>query len=70
MRLEAGTAHVACTQDWSKSWLETAGLNTVRPEFVDDGEGNIKSFSILQTAPENHPTLRYHKFDVRAVQAV
>jgi len=42
----------------------------VRPEFADDGEGNIKSFSILQTAPENHPTLRYHKLDVRALQAM
>ena len=34
---------------WSKLWLETAGVNTLRPEIVEK-DGVIESFAILQSA--------------------
>jgi aminopeptidase N len=36
---------------WSKLWLETAGLNTLRPRFTLDDEGRYATFEIVQTAP-------------------
>jgi aminopeptidase N len=38
---------------WSAQWLETTGLNTVRPEFTLDGEGAFESFAVLQSGA--HP---------------
>jgi aminopeptidase N len=49
---------------WAKEWLETAGLNTLRPEFTVDAEGRFASFTILQSAPEAHPTIRSHRIAV------
>ena len=46
--------------DWSKSWLQTAGPNTLRSEFSTDGRGAFQSFAVLQEAPPEHPTLRPH----------
>jgi aminopeptidase N len=46
--------------DWSKEWLETAGPNTLRPDFEVDGDGNFTRFAVLQEAPADHPTLRRH----------
>lgn len=50
--------------DWSAKWLETAGVNTLRPEFAVDAEGRYASFAILQTAAEEHPTLRPHRIAI------
>ncbi|WP_405011236.1 aminopeptidase N [Kitasatospora sp. NBC_01539] len=36
---------------WSKAWLETAGINVLRPELHLDGNGDIESFTVLQEAP-------------------
>ncbi len=36
---------------WSRVWLETAGLNTIRPEFTLDEAGHYASFELVQTAP-------------------
>jgi aminopeptidase N len=33
---------------WSAQWLETTGLNTLRPEFTVDGDGAFASFAVLQ----------------------
>ncbi|HEY6424043.1 MAG TPA: aminopeptidase N, partial [Pseudonocardiaceae bacterium] len=33
---------------WSAQWLETTGLNTLRPEFALDGDGAFASFAVLQ----------------------
>ncbi|MGH3373881.1 MAG: aminopeptidase N, partial [Actinoallomurus sp.] len=33
---------------WSAQWLETTGLNTLRPEFTLDGDGTFASFAVLQ----------------------
>jgi aminopeptidase N len=45
---------------WSKAWLETAGPNTLRSEFEVDDNGVFTSFTVLQEAPAQHPTLRPH----------
>ncbi|MBG6225659.1 aminopeptidase N [Arthrobacter sp. CAN_A2] len=49
---------------WSALWLETAGVNTLRPEFTTDDDGTITSFAILQTAVEAFPTIRPHRLAV------
>ena len=46
--------------EWSKAWLETAGPNTLRPEFTVDAHGAFTSFAVLQEAPPGQPTLRPH----------
>ncbi len=46
---------------WSKEWLETAGVNTLRPEFTVDDNGVFGSFAVLQEAPTEWPTLRSHR---------
>jgi aminopeptidase N len=45
---------------WSRAWLETAGPNTLRPEFEVGSDGAFTSFAVLQEAPAEHPTLRPH----------
>ncbi|WP_405217458.1 aminopeptidase N [Agrococcus sp. Ld7] len=50
--------------DWSKKWLETAGVNTLRPRIELTGDGIISSFAIEQTAPSEWPTLRPHRIAV------
>ena len=49
---------------WSKLWLETAGVNTLRPELSTDADGTITQLSILQTAPAEWPTLRPHRMAI------
>ena len=49
---------------WSKEWLQTAGVNTLRSQFEVDADGNFTSFEIVQEAPEEHPTLRSHRLRV------
>jgi aminopeptidase N len=49
---------------WSKEWLETAGVNTLRPAYEVDAAGNFTAFAILQEAPAEHPTLRSHRVAV------
>ncbi|WP_437585082.1 aminopeptidase N [Paramicrobacterium sp. CJ85] len=49
---------------WSSAWLETAGVNTLRPELTVEGDGTISSFSVRQTAPENYPTIRPHRLAI------
>ena len=48
---------------WSKLWLETAGVNTLRPLVEAEGD-SIKSLNIQQEAPPEHPTLRPHRLAV------
>src|SRR5580692_6756635 len=45
---------------WSRAWLQTAGPNTLRPEFEVGADGAFTSFAVLQEAPAEHPTLRPH----------
>ncbi len=50
--------------DWSKKWLETAGVNTLRPELEVDADGTITSFAVLQTAATDYPTIRPHRLAI------
>ncbi|MFI7610773.1 aminopeptidase N [Nonomuraea terrae] len=45
---------------WSKEWLETAWVNTLRPSF-EVSDGRFTSFEVLQEAPADYPTLRSHR---------
>ncbi|TMQ99896.1 aminopeptidase N [Actinomadura soli] len=49
---------------WSKEWLETAGVNTMRPEYEVDADGNFTSFAVLQEAKPDYPTLRSHRLAI------
>ncbi|MFD0315030.1 aminopeptidase N [Streptomyces flavalbus] len=55
---------------WSRKWLETAGINVLRPEIETDAEGTITSFAVRQEAPalpvgaKGEPTLRPHRIAV------
>jgi aminopeptidase N len=49
---------------WSKQWLETAGVNTLRPEIRVGDDGAITEFAVLQEAPAAHPVLRPHRIAV------
>ena len=49
---------------WSKSWLETAGVNTLRPSYQLDSDGRFTAFSVLQDAPALHPELRQHRLAI------
>jgi aminopeptidase N len=49
---------------WSKEWLETAGCNTLRPEYELSPDGTYTSLSVLQDAPADHPTLRSHRIAI------
>lgn len=35
--------------DWGQQWLKTTGLNTLRPEFDTDSEGNFTRFAVTQS---------------------
>src|SRR4051794_18155301 len=53
--------------EWSKLWLETTGINTLRAEFTLDDAGTFASFDIVQAAPDEVAltnTLRPHRLAV------
>jgi aminopeptidase N len=49
---------------WSKEWLETSWVNTLRPSFTVDDEGRFVTFDVLQEAPADYPTLRSHRIAI------
>ncbi|MFE2938879.1 aminopeptidase N [Streptomyces sp. NPDC059255] len=55
---------------WSRAWLETAGINILRPEIELDEAGNVTSLAVRQEAPalpagaKGEPTLRPHRIAV------
>jgi aminopeptidase N len=49
---------------WSKQWLETAGVNTLRPEFKLAADGTFTEFAVRQEAPGSHPVLRDHRIAI------
>ncbi|MFF8590566.1 aminopeptidase N [Streptomyces sp. NPDC015220] len=55
---------------WSKKWLETAGINVLRPRIETDAEGVITSFAVRQEAPalpagaKGEPVLRPHRIAI------
>jgi aminopeptidase N len=53
--------------DWSKLWLETTGINMLRPDFTLDADGSYASFEIVQSAPNEvaaSNTIRPHRLAV------
>ena len=46
--------------DWSLQWLETAGLNSLRPD-VEVRDDRYSAVTVRQEAPDSHPTLRDHR---------
>lgn len=49
---------------WAALWLETAGVNTLRPQIEVDDAGVITAFAVLQTATEDYPTIRPHRLAI------
>lgn len=49
---------------WSKLWLETAGVNTLRPAIETGDDGTISSFAVLQSADPEYPTIRPHRLAI------
>ncbi|SER82316.1 aminopeptidase N [Streptomyces sp. yr375] len=46
---------------WARSWLQTAGVNSLTPQVLLDAEGRINELTVLQEAAESHPELRPHR---------
>ena len=51
-------------RSWSKLWLETAGVNTLRPIIETDSNNLITRFEVAQTAISERPTLRPHRMAI------
>ncbi|WP_457110151.1 aminopeptidase N [Marmoricola sp. URHA0025 HA25] len=51
-------------QGWAQEWLQTAGVNTLRPEFEVDADGRFSSFAVVQTADPDWPTIRRHRIGI------
>jgi aminopeptidase N len=49
---------------WSRQWLETAGVNTLRPVYTVDDRGRFASFEVRQEAAASHPVLRTHRIAI------
>ncbi|WP_155057047.1 aminopeptidase N [Streptomyces blattellae] len=58
---------------WARSWLQTAGVNSLTPQVLLDAEGRIDELAVVQEAPAvldqptpsaGHPELRPHRVAV------
>ncbi|MCI3225077.1 aminopeptidase N, partial [Streptomyces sp. NP-1717] len=49
---------------WSRSWLETAGVNSLTPAVTYDSTGHVTELAVLQEATGSHPELRPHRVAV------
>ncbi|MEV8564749.1 aminopeptidase N [Streptomyces sp. NPDC051322] len=49
---------------WARSWLQTAGVNSLTPAVIYDAGGRITELAVLQDAAESHPGLRPHRVAV------
>ena len=49
---------------WSREWLQTAGVNTLRPSYSVDSDGRFTEFAVEQVAPASHPLLRSHRIAI------
>ncbi|MGW4805127.1 aminopeptidase N [Kitasatospora sp. NPDC004272] len=61
---------------WSTAWLETAGINVLRPELSVAADGTVESFAVLQEAPalpagaRGEAVLRPHRIAVGLYELV
>ncbi|MGN9812618.1 aminopeptidase N [Micromonospora sp. BQ11] len=49
---------------FAAQWLETAQVNTLRPEVTISADGTYERVVVRQDAPAGHPTLRTHRIGV------
>ena len=49
---------------FAAQWLETAQVNTLRPEISIGSGGRYESVVVVQEAPERYPTLRTHRIGI------
>jgi aminopeptidase N len=49
---------------FAAQWLETAQVNTLRPEVVIGVDGRYESVAVHQEAPSEYPTLRTHRIGI------
>ncbi len=49
---------------WAEEWLQTAGVNTLTPEFELDDDGAYRRLVVRQSAHPDHPTLRRHRLGI------
>ena len=49
---------------WSEQWLQTAGVNTLRPSYSLDADGRFGEFAVEQEAAATHPVLRSHRIAI------
>ena len=55
--------------EWSKLWLETTGINTIRPDFALAEDGTFERIELVQSAPDEvseDNVLRPHRIAVGA----
>jgi aminopeptidase N len=50
--------------EWSRQWLETSQVNTLRPVLDVSDDGRYARVAIRQTAVPEHPVLRRHRLAV------
>ncbi|GAA3974853.1 aminopeptidase N [Streptomyces marokkonensis] len=46
---------------WARSWLQTAGVNSLTPQVLLSAEGRVDELAVVQEAAESHPELRPHR---------
>ncbi len=49
---------------FAAQWLETAQVNTLRPELSVAPDGTYSSVVVVQEAPQGYPTLRTHRIGI------
>jgi aminopeptidase N len=49
---------------WSRQWLETAGVNTLRPELHTGDDGRLTGFAVRQDVASGDPVLRPHRIAI------
>jgi aminopeptidase N len=49
---------------WSAEWLQTAGVNTLRPSYSVDADDRFTEFAVEQEAAATHPALRSHRIAI------
>jgi aminopeptidase N len=49
---------------FAAQWLETAQVNTLRPDVTIAPDGTYESVAVLQEAPAAYPTLRTHRIGI------
>ncbi|MEV0845768.1 aminopeptidase N [Streptomyces sp. NPDC049954] len=46
---------------WAKSWLQTAGVNSLTPQVELGEDGRVAQLTVVQEAAASHPELRPHR---------